>query len=61
MSQLIDNILFLDLSACDPEDVINRTNALYDEKNGIYRLDIWGRSYDVIPEQSRITPRGGGA
>jgi len=60
MSQLIDNILFQDLSACDPKDVINRTNALYDEKKGIYRLDIWGRSYEVMPEQSRITPRGEG-
>lgn len=60
MSQLIDNILFCDLSACDPEDVIKRTGALYDERKGVYRLDIWGRSYDVIPEQSRIIPRGEG-
>lgn len=60
MSQFIDTILFQDLLACDPKEVISRTGVQYDEKKGIYRLDIWERSYEVMPEQSRISPLGEG-
>ena len=62
MTQLIDKILFQDLLSCDPKDVTKRTGALYDEKKGWYRVNIWGNSYDVMPEQCLIKPRGlGGA
>ncbi len=58
MSQLIDKILFQDLLSCDPEDVTKRTGALYDEKKGRYLVNIWGNSYDVMPEQCSIKPWG---
>jgi hypothetical protein len=61
MTQLIDEILFRDLLSWDPEDVTKRTGALYDEKKGHYRVDIWGNAYDVMPEQCRIEARGHGA
>ncbi len=56
MNQFIDEILFRDLLSCDPDDVIKRTGALYDEKKRCYRVTIWGNIYDVMPEQSCIKP-----
>jgi hypothetical protein len=61
MTQLIDEILFRDLLSCNPKDVTKRTGALYDEKNGWYRVNIWGHAYDVIPDQCRINACGQGA
>jgi hypothetical protein len=60
MTHLIDKILFQDLLSCDPEEVTKRTGALYDEKKGSYRICIWGNSYNVLPRQCRIKPRGKG-
>lgn len=60
MTDLIDKILFQDLLSCDPVEVKKRTGALYDEKKGVYRVCIWGNSYDVLPRQFLIKPRGKG-
>ena len=60
MTQLIDKIQFEDLAACDPKDVTQRTQALYDEKKGCYLMRIWNSTYEVIPGHCSIKPQGKG-
>ena len=53
MSEFIDPILFKDLAACDPKEVVKRTHAQYDPSTGQYRVEVWGRSYEVDPVKER--------
>ncbi len=49
MSFSIDPILFQDLAACDPQEVVERTHASYDPATGLYRVEVWGKFYGVDP------------
>jgi len=42
MSDLIDETIFADLKACDPEDVILRTGCKFDKTCDQYFISVWG-------------------
>ena len=54
MSDFIDPILFKDLAACGPQEVVKRTHTDYDPATGQYRVEIWGNTYEVDPVKERV-------
>ena len=51
---MIDQVLFKDLEACDPVDVVYRTGCSFEASKGIYKIKVWGRSYAVDPAREEI-------
>ncbi len=56
----IDKTIFSDLKACDPEDVVLRTNGRFDKAKNQYCLNIWGHDYCVDLNKSEVIPQGAG-
>ncbi len=59
MSSNIDPIHFHDLSAKDPKDIIQRTNAAFDSETRQFTLSVWGHDYVVEPEQQKVSSTDG--
>lgn len=60
MPDSLNEVHFNDLKACTPDDVVKRTNAVYDPDAGEYEINIWGSSYVVAPGRCEIFPKTSG-
>jgi hypothetical protein len=60
MADNLTQVHYDDLSACDPEDVVKRTSALWDADSRQYEIAVWGHDYIVAPDRCRISPRSSG-
>ncbi|WP_022667601.1 DUF3786 domain-containing protein [Desulfospira joergensenii] len=59
MTDIIDKVLFKDLEACDPEEVISRIGCTFDKNTGSYGVRIWGKTYEVNPSRAGVrVPQG---
>jgi hypothetical protein len=58
MTELIERVHFQDLSQQNPKDVCRRASCKYDDMNEHYRLCVWGREYEIFPNQLKINCLG---
>ncbi|RLC02536.1 MAG: hypothetical protein DRH34_07220 [Deltaproteobacteria bacterium] len=56
MSEHIDETIFADLKACDPEDVILRTGSEFDKTCDQYFVNVWGHRYCVDLKNNEVRP-----
>ncbi|MCP4672797.1 MAG: DUF3786 domain-containing protein [Desulfobacula sp.] len=56
----IDKTIFSDLKACDPEDVLLRTNCRFNKAENQYFVNIWGYDYCVDLNQYEVKPQKAG-
>ncbi len=60
MADNLTQVHFDDLKACDPNDVVKRTKAVWDPDLRQYEICVWGHDYIVAPDQCRVTPKTSG-
>jgi hypothetical protein len=58
MADFIDQIVFKDLSAQDPEKVCRRTGCSYAAEAGCYTVTVWGETYRINPAEKTVMREG---
>lgn len=57
MNDIVEITHFMDLKACDPEQVVSRTGCLFDREQHQYEVRIWGHNYIVDLDEHKIYPK----
>jgi len=55
VEQAIDPGYFLELSQRNPVEVCRHALCEYDPKTKSYRLSVWGDTYGIYPQESKVT------
>ena len=61
MGENIDQTNFIDLQACDPNEVVQRTGCEFDDTGNQYFLTVWGHRYGVDLTHHTIVSLGSGS
>ncbi|MCG8634039.1 MAG: DUF3786 domain-containing protein [Desulfobacterales bacterium] len=59
MSYNIDPIHFKDLAATDPDDIVQRTGAVFDSAASRIILPVWGHDYVIDPARQTVSSADG--
>ncbi len=54
MNHQIDQHYFEELAERDPEEVCRRTLSRFDKEKQCYTLTVWGKEYEISPEEKTI-------